>query len=179
MQLGRNRLVFRATAWASAVSRSALGRDIGSRSEVTSYHVYFVTDHFMLQSDHFVPLYSVYIICMLRGSTHYCTICTIAPRALSRHFGFAGVSPSDLHGSLSPTTPHCCTHVLVYIQHLVVPGGRPSNYGPSPALLNFSNRVATAELTPYRCTGLGLPSLRTGKLPVHTIKKQYVFVLII
>ena len=30
-----------------------------------------------------------------------------------------------------------------------VPGGHPSNYGPGPALLNFSDRANTDELTPY------------------------------
>ena len=71
---------------------------------------------------------------MLRGSTHYCAI---APRALSRHIvDFMGSrrmetsptsievlirltlgqldEPSDLRGSLSPTTQHRCTHVIVY-----------------------------------------------------------------
>ena len=71
---------------------------------------------------------------MLRGSTHYCAI---APRELSRHFvDFMGSGqmetaptsievilrltlvqsddPSDLCGSLSPTTRHRCKHVLVY-----------------------------------------------------------------
>ena len=43
---------------------------------------------------------------------------------------------SDLRG---PTTRHRCTYVLVY----TAPGrgGHPSNYGPGPALLNFSDRV--------------------------------------
>ena len=57
--------------------------------------------------------------------------------------------PSDLRGSLSPTTRHRCTHVLWCIQHLVVPGGHPSDYGPGPALLNFSDRADIDELTPY------------------------------
>ena len=35
------------------------------------------------------------------------------------------------------------------IQHLVEPGGHPSNYEPGPALLNFSDRADTDELTPY------------------------------
>ena len=75
---------------------------------------------------------------MLRGSTHYCAI---APRelsrALSRHIvDFLGSrrietvptsievllrrtlgqsdEPSDLRGSLSPTTQHRCMHVPVY-----------------------------------------------------------------
>ena len=74
---------------------------------------------------------------MLRGSTHYCAI---APRALLRHIvDFLGSrrmetaptsievilrptlcqseEPSDLRGSLSPTTRHRCTHVLVYTAH--------------------------------------------------------------
>ena len=73
-------------------------------------------------------------ICILRGFTHYCVI---APRALLRHIvDFLGSrrmetaptsievllrpalgqsdEPSDLRGSLSPTTRHRCTHVLVY-----------------------------------------------------------------
>ena len=53
--------------------------------------------------------------------------------------------PSDLRGSLSPTTQHRCTHVLVYTAP-VVPGGNSSNYGPGPALLNFSDRADTDEL---------------------------------
>ena len=76
-------------------------------------------------------------ICMLRGSTHYCAI---APRVLSHHIvDFSGFrrmetpptsievllrptlvqsdKPSDLRGSLSPTTRHRCTHVLVYTSH--------------------------------------------------------------
>ena len=71
---------------------------------------------------------------MLRGSTHYCAI---APRVLSHHImDFLGsrrmetaptsievllrpaqihsYEPSDLRGSLSPTTRHRCTHVPVY-----------------------------------------------------------------
>ena len=70
---------------------------------------------------------------MLRGSTQYCAI---APRVLSHYIvDFLGSrrmetaptsievllrptlgqsEPSDLRGSLSPTTRHCCTHVLVY-----------------------------------------------------------------
>ena len=71
---------------------------------------------------------------MLCGSTHYCAI---APRVLSHHIvdclgsrrmETAPMSievllrqtlvqsdePSDLRGSLSPTTRLCCTHVLVY-----------------------------------------------------------------
>ena len=46
--------------------------------------------------------------------------------------------PSDLRGSLSPTTRHRMSYC---IQHLVEPGGHPSNYGPGPALLNFSDRA--------------------------------------
>ena len=71
---------------------------------------------------------------MLRGSTYYCAI---APRTLSRHIAdFLGSrrmetaptsievllcptldqsdEPFDLRGSLSPTTRHRCTHVLIY-----------------------------------------------------------------
>ena len=73
-------------------------------------------------------------LCMLRGSTHYGAI---APRGLSHQIvdflGFRRMEtaptsikalvrpnliqsdePSDLRGSLSPTTRHRCTHVLVY-----------------------------------------------------------------
>ena len=56
--------------------------------------------------------------------------------------------PSDLCGSLSPTTRHRCTHVRVY----TAPGrtsGHPSNYAPGPSLLNFSDQADTDELTPY------------------------------
>ena len=103
---------------------------------------------------------------MLRGSTHYFAI---APRALSRLIvDFLGSrrmeiaptsidvllrptlgqsdEPSDLRGSLSPTTRHRCTHTAPV---MVVPGGHPSNYGPEPALLNFSDRADTDELTRY------------------------------
>ena len=102
---------------------------------------------------------------MLRDSTHYCAI---APRVLSHHIlDFLGsrrmeTTPtsievllrptlgqsSDLRGSLSPTTSlHACPS---FIQHLLlaVPGGPPSNYGPGPALLNFSDRANTDDLTP-------------------------------
>ena len=30
-----------------------------------------------------------------------------------------------------------------------MPGDHPSNYGPGPALLSFSDRANTDELTPY------------------------------
>ena len=76
---------------------------------------------------------------MLRGSTHYCSI---APRVLSHHIvDFLGSrrmetaptsievllrptlvlsdKPSDLRGSLRPTTRHRWKHVLVYM----APGG--------------------------------------------------------
>ena len=77
----------------------------------------------------FIAHWMIYI-CILRGSTHYC--------AIAPHCGFSGVSsdgncayvhwgsfssnsslgqsdePSDLRGSLSPTTQHRCTHVLVH-----------------------------------------------------------------
>ena len=74
------------------------------------------------------------LFCMLHGSTHYYAI---GPRALSRHIGdFLGSrrmetaptsievllrptlgqsdEPSDLRESLSSTTQHRCTHVLMY-----------------------------------------------------------------
>ena len=104
---------------------------------------------------------------MLRGSTHYCAI---APRVLSHHIvDFLGVSPemetaptsievllrptlvqsdqpSDLRGSLSPTTRQRCTHVLVY----TAPGVCQAVTHPiMDALLNFSDRANTDELTPY------------------------------
>ena len=46
--------------------------------------------------------------------------------------------PSDLRGSLSPTT-----------RHLAVPGGHPSKYEPGATLLNFSDQADTDETTPY------------------------------
>ena len=49
--------------------------------------------------------------------------------------------PSDLRGSLSPMTRHRCTHVLVY----TAPGR--TRRSPGPALLSFSDRVDTDELT--------------------------------
>ena len=39
--------------------------------------------------------------------------------------------------------------IVQCIQLLVEPGGHPSNYGPGPALLNFSDRVDADEVTPY------------------------------
>ena len=56
--------------------------------------------------------------------------------------------PSDLCGSLSPTTQHRFTHVVVY----TTPGSpRRSTIQlwTDPALLNFSDRADTDELTPY------------------------------
>ena len=50
--------------------------------------------------------------------------------------------PSDLRGSLSPTS-------VYQVQHLAVPGGHPSNYEPGATLLNFSDRAETDERTPY------------------------------
>ena len=44
--------------------------------------------------------------------------------------------PSDLRGSLSPTSVYS-------------PDGHPSNYEPGATLLNFSDRANTDELTPY------------------------------
>ena len=58
--------------------------------------------------------------------------------------------PSDFCGSLSPTTQYRCTHVLVY----TAPRRHPSNYVPGLALLNFSDRADTDELTPYSCIHL-------------------------
>ena len=55
--------------------------------------------------------------------------------------------PCDLRGSLSPTTS-LHTGPGVY-STWCVPGGHPSNYGPGPALLSFSDRTDTDELTPY------------------------------
>ena len=93
-------------------------------------------------------------ICILRGRTHYCDI---APRALSRHIvDFLGSrrmetvptsievllrptlgqsdEPSDLRGSLNPTTQHRCTHVLVYTA--------PGSPGRSPIQLCTGPGVA-------------------------------------
>ena len=49
--------------------------------------------------------------------------------------------PSDLRGSLSPTS--------VYSTGLAVPGGHPSNYEPDATLPNFSDRAQTVQRTPY------------------------------
>ena len=85
-------------------------------------------------SQHCEVVVSMFCICMSRGSTHYCAI---ARRVLSHHivdfWGFRRMKtaptsievllhptlvqweePSDLCSSLSPTTRHRCTHVLVY-----------------------------------------------------------------
>ena len=51
--------------------------------------------------------------------------------------------PSVIRGSLSPTTQHHCTHVLVY----TAPGC--PRRSPIHPLLNFSDRADTDELTPY------------------------------
>ena len=56
--------------------------------------------------------------------------------------------PSDLRGTLEPhdtTSLHACPSVY---STWCVPGGHPSNYGPGPALLNFSDRANTV-ITPY------------------------------
>ena len=57
--------------------------------------------------------------------------------------------PFDLHGSLSLTTRHRCTHVLVYTARGVCQAVTHPIISPRPALLNFSDRVNTDELTPY------------------------------
>ena len=49
--------------------------------------------------------------------------------------------PSDLRGSLSPTSVYSCTWQS--------PGGHPSNYEPGATLLNFSDRANHDERTPY------------------------------
>ena len=49
--------------------------------------------------------------------------------------------PSDLRGSLS----NVAARVSWCIQHLIVQGCHPSNYGPGPALLNFSDRADTDD----------------------------------
>ena len=84
------------------------------------------TSGFLLRS--LVKMQSCICICMLRGSTHYCAI---APRVLSlgsRWMETAPTSievllrptlvqtdePSELRGSLSPTTRPSSPHVLVY-----------------------------------------------------------------
>ena len=48
--------------------------------------------------------------------------------------------PSDLRGSLSPTSVYSTWQS---------PGGHPSNYEPGATLLNFSDRANHAERTPY------------------------------
>ena len=48
--------------------------------------------------------------------------------------------PSDLHGSLSPTSVYSTWQS---------PGGHPSNYEPGATLLNFSDRANHDERTPY------------------------------
>ena len=61
-------------------------------------------------------VYIAICICMLRGSTHYCAI--HAPTSFEfilRPTLGQSDEQSDLRGSLSPTTQHRCTHVLVYI----------------------------------------------------------------
>ena len=51
----------------------------------------------------------------------------------------SGLKPDSFHFS----EPHEC------IQHLVVPGGHPSNYEPGATLLNFSDRANHDERAPY------------------------------
>ena len=48
--------------------------------------------------------------------------------------------PSDLRGSLSPTSAYSTWQS---------PGGHPSNYVPGATLLNFSDRANHDERTPY------------------------------
>ena len=120
-------------------------------------------------------------ICMLRGSTHYC-----APRVLSHHIvDFLGSrrmetaptsievilrptlvqsdEPSDLRVSLSPTRRHSCTHVLGYTAPGTGSPRRSPNYGPGPALLNFSDRANTDVLTPYSVYRVVSATLWSGR----------------
>ena len=48
--------------------------------------------------------------------------------------------PSDLRGSLSPTSVYSTWQS---------PGGHPSNYEPGATLLNFSDKANHDERTPY------------------------------
>ena len=55
--------------------------------------------------------------------------------------------PSDLRGSLSPTSVYS-TWQSLWRTFLIPPGGHPSNYEPGATLLNFRDRANTDELTP-------------------------------
>ena len=101
----------------------------------------------------------------------YALLCYRATDAIEPHCGFVGVSPdgncayvhrgfftsnsSSVRRAIwftwfsepsDTTTLHACPSVY---STWCVPGGHPSNYGPRPALLNFSDQVNTDELTPY------------------------------
>ena len=52
--------------------------------------------------------------------------------------------PSDLRGSLSPTSVYSTWQS---------PDGHPSNYEPGATLLNFSDRANHNERTPYSVSG--------------------------
>ena len=54
--------------------------------------------------------------------------------------------PSDLRGSLSPTSVYSIWQS---------PGGHPSNYEPGATLLNFSDRANHDERTPYSIFRIG------------------------
>ena len=56
--------------------------------------------------------------------------------------------PSDLRGSLSPTSAYSTWQS---------PGGHPSNYEPGATLLNFSDRANHDEQTPYSVLSYRLP----------------------
>ena len=54
-----------------------------------------------------------------------------------------------IRGSLSPTTQHRCTHVLVYTAPGVCQVVTHPIMDQGPALLNFSDRANTHKLMPY------------------------------
>ena len=78
--------------------------------------------------------------------------------------------PSDLRGSLSPTSVYSTWQS---------PGGHPSNYEPGATLLNFSDRVNHDERKPYSVYRAPVSSLAGGPLLsfihtyIHNVHLQY------
>ena len=82
------------------------------------------------------------LMCM--PSTPHCRFSGVSPDAPTsievflRPTQSQSDEPSDLRGSLSPTTRHRCTMSLC-IRHVAVPGGHPSNYEPCATFFNLSD----------------------------------------
>ena len=76
--------------------------------------------------------------------------------------------PSDLRGSLSPTTLlHACPSVY---STWCVSGDHPYNYGPGPALLNFSDQANTDQLTPCSVFDKNIRTSVSSATPSHHLR---------